>query len=190
MIFKRLILYFIATFLVINISAQMFEGGFIGGLSASQIDGDTQKDYKKPGFYAGVFVETDFTQVIGAKIELYYIGKGAKKKIDDFEEFNTTLRYVDMPFLLTIKPFDRAELDIGVALSYLINSKYVTLGNTIPGGVDGMHHFDFGAMASASYYFTDNLAFNVRVEYSMVPVKNYPNWFNNNLSFGLVYKIL
>lgn len=170
--------------------AQRFEGGLLGGLSTSQIDGDTQKDYKKLGIYAGVFVQTGFNDVLGGKIELYYIEKGAVKNIDGYEEFNTKLRYVDMPFLLTIKPFDRAELDLGVAVSYLISYKYITYGTVSNGGLENMHNFDFGMIASAMYYFGEHMAFNVRIEYSMVPVKNQPNWFNSNLSFGLIYKVL
>jgi len=171
-------------------SAQRFHGGLITGLSTSQIDGDTQKDYKKLGFYSGVFVETDFTKVIGAKIELFYIMKGAKKTVNDIEEFRTTLNYIEMPFLLTIKPIDKFEFDIGIAVSYLISAKYRdVLGSTSE--LNAMHDLDFGGIITGSYFFSEKIAFNVRFEYSLVPARTDPhNWFNSNLSFGLVYKIL
>ena len=186
---KILVIFCLLTSL--NISAQQIGGGLIGGLSASQIDGDTQKDYKKLGVYSGVFVETDFTKVIGAKIELYYIIKGAKKMINDIEEFNTTLHYIEMPFLVTIKPVDKFQFDVGLGISYLIGSRLLNFGYEVYGGLYDMRDLDFGGMVSGSYFFTEKIGINVRIEYSLMSVKNdKPNWYNSNLSFGLVYKIL
>ena len=175
----------------ISISAQLFDGGLIGGLSTSQIDGDTQKDYKKLGFYAGVYVETEFNKTVGAKIELFYITKGAKKVINDIEEFNTTLHYMEMPFLLTIKPVEKFEFNVGFAVSYLISSKLVNFGYVVKEGLYNMHDFDFGAIATGTYFFSKKMGVNVRFEYSVAPVKSDPHiWYNSNLSFGVIYKIL
>ena len=66
--------------------SQRFNGALFGGMSTSQIDGDTQEGFDKLGFFAGVSVSTDFTKVIGAKIELYYIGKGAKKLREHYSQ--------------------------------------------------------------------------------------------------------
>lgn len=173
-----------------NLFSQRFNGGLLAGLSTSQIDGDTQGGYNKPGFYSGVYVETDFNKVLGAKIELFYIGKGAKLVENDIEVFNTTLHYVEMPFLLTIKPIERFEFDAGFAVSYLIGSKLVNLGYEVTDGLYDMHNMDFGGIITGSYFFTKKLAVNVRFEYSLRPIKSDPHyWYNNNLSFGLIYKI-
>lgn len=171
--------------------SQGFEGGVIGGISTSQIDGDTQKDYKKLGFYSGVFVERDFTKVIGAKIELFYIMKGAKKVVNGIEEFKTTLNYIEMPFLLTIKPVNKFEFDVGVAASYLISSSLLSLGYEVNDGLYDMHDMDFGGIITISYFFTEKIAVNVRFEYSLIPARSDPhNWYNSNLNLGLIYKIL
>ncbi len=188
---KRSKYFFTLLFVLIAFTtfSQKFKGGLLAGMSTNQIDGDTQKDFKKPGFFSGVSVTTDFSKVIGAKIELFYIGKGAKKIAGGIEEFKTKLNYVEMPFLMTVKPVNHFEFDFGFAFSYLISSKLSEFGATVPDGLNDMHDFDIGAIASASYYFTEALGFNVRMDYSLVPIKNNPNWFNYNLSFGLVYKI-
>ena len=175
----------------VDLYSQRFDGGIITGLSTSQIDGDTQKDYKKLGFYSGVYVETGFNEVLGTKIELFYITKGAKKVVNDIEEFNTTLHYIEMPFLLTIKPVEKFEFDIGLAVSYLISSRLVNLGYEVKDGLYDMHNIDFGGTITGSYFFTEIFGVNVRFEYSLKPIKTDPhNWYNSNLSFGLVYKIL
>ncbi len=185
---NNLVIFIICSLLMQQSYAQRFKGAIIGGLSTSQIDGDTQKDYKKPGVYAGVFVETDFNETLGTKIELYFIGKGAIKKIDGFEEFNTSLYYIEMPFLLNIKPIKQFQLDIGLAGSYLIASKLVSLGEKVDEGLYDMHNFDFSGRVSVIYYVKPKLGFTARLDYSLVPVKNNPNWFNSNLSYGVIYK--
>lgn len=173
-----------------SIKAQPFKAGVLAGLSTSQIDGDTQKDYKKPGGYAGVNVNIEFNQLWGAKVELLYIGKGAKKVVDDIEEFNTTLHYLEMPLLITFKPINKFEFDFGLAPSYLISSKIVKYGYAIEEDLHNIHNYDLGAVFSGSYYFTEKIGINVRFEYSITPVKTEPhNWYNSNMSFGVVYKL-
>ena len=184
-----LILVFLLNMGVINLSAQTIKGGILGGLSASQIDGDTQKGYDKLGFFSGVFVEKMFTKVVGAKVELYYIGKGAKSNAGGVEIFKTHLNYVEMPFLLTLSPIKHVEIDLGFAYSYLISAKMFKYGEELPNSAIDMSNSDFSGIVSGSYYFSTNVAFNVRFDYSLIPVKNNPNWYNSNLSFGLIYKI-
>jgi hypothetical protein len=54
---------YIITFLVCTGYAysQQFEGGVLGGLTASQIDGDSYKGYNKVGIQAGAWVHRLFT---------------------------------------------------------------------------------------------------------------------------------
>ncbi len=188
---NRLKVFSTILFVLLSFSAfsQQFKGGLLLGMSTSQIDGDSQSGYKKLGFFSGVSVATDFSKIMGAKIELYYIGKGAKKVVDGVEEFKTDLHFVEMPFLITIKPINLFELDLGIDCSYLISSKLYEYGAVVPEGLYDMRNFNLGAIASASYYFTQSLGFNLRFDYSLKPIKNNPNWYSNNLSFGLVYKI-
>ena len=185
---KTGILIFLLSIGAFSSSAQQFKGGILGGLSASQIDGDTQKGYNKLGFFSGAFVERMFTRVVGAKVEIYYIGKGAKSNVGGVEVFKTHLNYVEMPFLLTLNPIDHVELDLGLAFSYLISTRMFEYGEELPEFAIDMNNTDFSGIVSGSYYFLENVAFNVRIDYSIVPVKNNPNWFNSNLSFGFIYR--
>jgi hypothetical protein len=185
---KIIIIALLFVFCSSVVHAQKFEGGFLGGLSTSQIDGDTQSGYAKLGFFAGVFVETMFTNVIGVKAELYYIGKGAKLNAGSVEVFKTHTNYIEIPFLVSIKPLNHVELDLGFAFAYLISARMFELDEEVPQKAVEIHSFDVSAMASGSYFFNDNWALNVRFDYSIVPSKNNPNWFNNNLSFGFLYR--
>jgi hypothetical protein len=185
---KKTLLIFVSFLFLFPLMAQRFNGSIFAGVSANQVDGDTQGGFKKPGFVGGVSVETAFSETLGVKIELFYIGKGAKQQIDGVEEFNTSLHYVEMPFLLTFKPIEKAEIDFGPAISYIISSKLKNYGEIVDGALYDIHNFDFSAMISIIYFISDKIGCNVMFNYSIVPIKNNPNWFNNNLSLCLIYR--
>ncbi len=177
-------------FLTRFVAAQQFNGGVLAGLSTSQINGDTQRGFDKLGFYSGMYVSRDLSNALAFKIELLYIGKGAKKIVDKVEEFKTHLNYVEMPFLLTIKPVDKFHFNLGVAASYLINSKLFEQSYEVSAYTYDINKFDIGGIITGEYYFSEKLAFNLRFEYSIIPIRTKPRaWFNSNLSFGLLYVI-
>jgi hypothetical protein len=185
---KKIILFTIVLISVnFELYAQNFTGGLITGLSTSQIDGDTQGGYDKLGFYGGFTVERDFGNIIGIKSELYYITKGAKENINGVEIFKTKLSYIELPVMIKIMPVKHVELDLGFAFSYLIKARMWNLGEEYPQGVVDVKDTQLGAIASGSYFFSDNIAFNVRFDYGFLPIKNNPNWYSNNLSFGIIY---
>ncbi len=187
---KKTIISLLILFVNFGAIAQPFTGGIIGGLSASQVDGDKQKGYNKLGVYAGVYVAFDFNDKFGFKIETFYMGKGAKKVVNKIEELKSQLNYIEMPFMLSFKANDKIRLNAGLSGSYLINSKLFEQGYEISTDSYDIHSFDWGSIASCEYYFTEKLAFNLRFEYSLVPFRNKARrWYNNAFSFGLQYKL-
>jgi hypothetical protein len=171
-----------------TLTAQRFQGAIIAGLSTNQIDGDEQSGYNKPGIYSGVSVETNFNKLLGIKTELFYINKGAKKVVDGIEVFKTTLHYIEQPFLIIIKPLQKVQFDVGIAGSYLIGSKLIEYGEVVDKSLYDLHNFDFSVKIAGFYYFNSHTGFSTSFNYSLIPVKKEPNWFPNNLCFGLIYK--
>ncbi len=187
---KVVILCLLALLICNDAKSQQFGGGIMGGLSAGQVDGDTQKGYKKMGFYGGMYVTYDFNELLGIKIETFYIGKGAKKVINKVEEFKSQLNYIEMPFMLSIKPANQFRFNIGLAGAYLINSKLFETTYEIPKDLYEINQFDWSGIITGEYYFSEKLAVNLRFEYSIIPIRQEPRrWYNSNLSFGLIYKI-
>jgi len=178
----------VSLFFVCSSSAQKIKGGVMLGFTTSQIDRDTQKGYKKMGGFAGVFVKTKFTKIIGAKIEMNYNAKGAVKTINKIEEFKTHLNYIEMPILLSTDVFKKLEIDIGISPAYLISSKLYDAGNEVPETNYNLHNYDLAGLFSIFYSFSNKFALNVRFYYSIIPINDTPGWLNSNFSFALVYK--
>jgi len=171
-----------------TLAAQNFRGSIITGLSTSQIDGDEYSGYNKLGFYAGVSVERPLGNVVGIKTELYYISKGAKQNVDGYEIHKTSLNYVELPLMVTFLPFKQVEFDFGMAFSYLIKARMWSMGEEYPEGVVDIKDMQYSAIVTGSYFFSEHIAFNVRFDYAFLPIKENPNWYSNNFSFGILYR--
>jgi len=184
---KHVFLFLVFSFAA-TLHAQSFRGGLITGMSTSQIDGDAYAGYNKLGFYAGVSVERALGNVVGLKSELYYISKGAKENVDGYEIHKTKLNYVELPLMVTFSPLKHVELDLGLAFSYLIKAKMWSLGEEYPEGVVDIKDTQFSGIVTGNYFFNEHFAFNLRFDYSFLPIKENPNWYSNNLSFGILYR--
>ena len=180
-----------------NVNAQRnFSGGLLLGISASQIDGDAQYHYKKPGFIAGAYVLRPLSKNGGLKIETYYIGKGAVLNEDHpdgttLQVFNTSLHYVEMPFLFNLKVHTKIEIALGIAPSYLFAEKLSSYKQVLDKNSYSFKTFDIQPIGEAGFYLTDNIMTSLRLSYSAVNIRNEPmtTWRNNNLSLVFRYKI-
>ena len=87
--------------------SQRFEGGVIGGLNASQVDGDNYSGYHKPGIAFGGFVQTNLSRSVYAAMELKFMQKGSRNidslATDGQIKYIMRLNYIDLPVYLGIR---------------------------------------------------------------------------------------
>ena len=193
---KHIFLVLLLNLLVISGFSQEFSGGFILGVCGSQIDGDDQFKYKKPGLIAGAFVSWPFSERTALKIETYYIGKGAVLNIDQvdgssLQVFNTSLHYIEMPFLYNFKLHHKIDIALGIAPSYLFAHKLTSYKVEVDKSSYSVNSFDFQPMGQIDFYLTDRISSSLRLSYSVFDIRkeDMATWYNNNLSVVLRYKI-
>lgn len=193
---KQLLVILILNLFVISGFSQDFSGGIIFGVCGSQIDGDEQSGYKKPGPVAGAFVNMPFSKITSLKIETYYIGKGAvlnQEQADGYvlQIFKTSLHYIEMPFLFNLSLHEKVDIAIGIAPSYLFAHKITGEYVSIDKSLYSMKSFDFQPMGQVDFFLTDNISTSIRFSYSIFRIRKDPmaGWYNNNLSLVLKYKI-
>jgi hypothetical protein len=174
-------------------NGQNFKGGILLGVCGSQIDGDDQYGYKKPGLVLGAFVIRPFTDKSSLKIETYYIGKGAVKNDElpdgiTLQVFNTSLHYVEMPFLFDYKLLPKLNIAIGIAPSYLFAHRLTTFKSTVPKELYEIASFDIQPMGQVEFFLTDHIRSSIRLSYSAFDIRNeeLSTWYNNNL--GIVFR--
>jgi hypothetical protein len=195
-------LYFAIIFIIFPISlfSQKFEGGFFGGLSASQIDGDAYSGYNKVGITAGAYFTREINRNLNWKTELRFIQKGAYKKNTENDPtlFKTTLQYVEVPIILQYFYNKKVFLEAGIIPEILLSNKEETENGVTPFNEIShpFNRFVIEGTAGVGYFLTNHIAAGFRYSYSLLPISDFAlgtlyrakrGSDNNVLSFTLYY---
>lgn len=214
---KKIIIISSFLFLTSCLFAQQFKAGLLGGVVTSQVDGDTYAGYNKLGLQAGGFVMKKFsaTSKWSASFEITYIQKGSRKAPrpdkGDYTLYKLNLNYAEVPVLLKYSftaPDSlggnkvRFQLEGGVAVGALVQSKEEDAFGPVAGGVP-FEKSGYSYILGLNYFVSEKSAFNIRYEYSIIPVRKgaagqyYQNWtykflkpgyYNNLVLFSFRYQ--
>ncbi len=195
---KIIILLLITTFSNI-ILAQTFGGGVFAGLSASQLDGDQWGGYSKPGLAFGIYTNAQLNQYVDAQLELRYIQKGSKSDNKDQSVFYVSkLNYVELPLFLKYHFLGKFSANVGLTVGYLQKSTENKDKIGDEPADPAFDEFELSGLAGIEYQITDNFFFNIRFNYSILPVRDHPGdqtyylnrgQYNNVLTFAVYYQI-
>lgn len=193
---------YILLFLVIsqtNVFSQNFGGGVFAGLSASQLDGDNWGGYHKAGFTFGVYTNAKLNKYIDAQLELRYVQKGSRSTGDETVVYYLSkLNYVEMPIFLKYHFLNRFSANVGIAGGYLQKSTEDKDGLGDQPASPEFSPFELSGLAGVEYQILDKLFFNIRLNYSILPVRSHPGdqtyflnqgQYNNTLTFNVYYQI-
>lgn len=193
----------VVIFSVISIisSAQSFKGGLLGGMVASQVDGDMFAGYNKPGVQFGGFVNIQFGTKIGGQAELKFIQKGSRKTPNfdkgDYAYYKLSLNYIEMPFLFTVMVKKKMKFEVGGGIAYLAKALEDTDGYGWFTPDPAFNNVEIPFMIGYNFTLGKKLMANFRYSYSISPIRNHPGnqvyWnnrgqYNNLISFVLYYK--
>lgn len=195
---KKLFLFSIIISFSTTIFAQTFGGGVFAGLSASQIDGDTFNGYHKAGLVFGAYTNTVLNQYIDAQLEIKYIQKGSNSKNQEGQvPYQAKLNYIELPLFLKYNFLNNFSANIGVTAGYLQKSTEDKDGFDMPADPE-FNKFEFSGLAGIEYRFYNSFYFNVRFNYSILPIRSHPGdqtyflnqgQYNNILTFAVYYQI-
>jgi hypothetical protein len=195
---KYILSFFILTISISSFS-QQFEGGFFGGFSASQIDGDRFSGYNKVGITAGAYIIREINRNLNWKSEIRYIQKGSYKKNTEADPtmYKTSLHYAEIPSLLQYFYNKKVFFETGLVPEILLASKEENEDGVVPDDQSlPFHRFTLEGTAGVGYFFTKNLAAGFRYTYSLLTARDHASGqayllnrgqYNNVLSFTLYY---
>jgi len=184
-------------------NAQRFEGGLVGGLSASQVDGDFTKGFHKPGVIAGAFVQTDLSRSFFAGMEIKYVQKGSRRnpnpKTGDQEKYIMRLGYMDIPAYLGYKSNDVVSFIAGASVGYLVHSgEYNNYGKFPAADEKPFNEFDMQVLIGTRFNLNKKLTLDLRFAYSILPIRElagdiswywWDDQYNNIISTTLCYRL-
>jgi hypothetical protein len=199
-----LLLIFLLGITSLSSYSQRFEGGVLGGLNATQVDGDAYKGYHKAGIVLGGYVQTDISRNLFASMELKFAQKGSRN-IDSLATYGQIkylmrLSYAEMPIYLGIRTSEKTTLIAGASFGYLISGKeFNDYGEFPPEDQNPFNAFDLEAMIGFRFQITDRLFLDLRGAYSVLPIRQKiedadlyywrDNQFNNVLTTTVLYRL-
>jgi len=185
--------------------SQRFEGGLLGGLNASQVDGDTYSGYKKPGIVVGGYVQTNVSQSVFVAMELKFAQKGSRNvdslaTIDGQKKYIMRLNYAEMPLYLGFRTSEKISLLAGLSPGYLISgAEFNEYGKFEAADQHPFNAFDLEAMLGFRFQITKRLFIDLRGAYSVTPIRRRipditlyywrSNQFNNVLNTTVLYRL-
>lgn len=178
--------------------SQEFNGGILGGVSASEISGDRLEGPNKAGIYAGGFVNRYISEKSSIQMELDFIQKGSRKNPDTLDNSNfylLRLNYVEL-FLHYKWDFSNVfTLEAGPSYGILINSYEEADGQVL--AEPPFNSGDLSGNIGLFFTLTDHWRFNLRYSNSILAVRAHSKgqtyqWnrgqYNEVLSFTLHYQ--
>ena len=196
---KRLTIATILLTLCMTAFSQNFKFGVRVAFNLCQIDGDATGGYKKGGFNVGALVSYPFSEQFSGQMEINYAALGARNTV---EEQIVNTGYIEVPLLLHFAPTTSLDFGVGVAPSVLVSHTTTENGTNVTDIIEemnGYRRFAMPGLLDARFWFTPNIAFNVRFEYSLFNIRKEKvsgsakgifdyGQYHNVLSFGIIWR--
>jgi opacity protein-like surface antigen len=176
---------FLSFFLFLHtVSAQNIRNSIIIGASASQIDGDGLSGFNKSGIVFGGSSNFKITDKFSFQPEILFLQKGSKTtEKDSLQYFKWRLNYISVPVLFCYKIKPKFTLQGGIAADYLLSANNDG-GSGFIDRTDELQKFDLNYAGGIEYQIWDNLAANLRYQYSFKWLDDM-HFKNSNVIFSL-----
>ena len=202
---KKFAVLLFCGFLALNINGQNFGGGFILGLSSSQVGGDNLAGFHKAGLLIGIFANKNISEYLSFQMEMTYTQKGSNNsKMNDnshpyYLRQDISLSYVEVPLLLKYHQSNKLKIETGVITGYLIDGYYNDISGEMPNNMNPFVNYDIGVLIGIDYKYSKNISLNTRLSNSILPIgtEDYESQssfnsytkgkYNSVLSFSLYY---
>lgn len=167
-----------------SLNAQRFSAGIVGGVNASQIDGDLLAGFDKMGLTGGLKAIVNFESAIDLHVEFLYSHRGSKPDLFNPEydpDINVNLHYIELPVFLTLGDwwqeedgYHKVSAHAGLSYGRLITANTFDYYNTGPGSFDLLVPYfnknDLSWLAGISYRMSSNFGVTARYTRGIIPL--------------------
>lgn len=176
---KRIVLLIMIVMLVVPTRGQRIRAYVLGGATASQIEGDELKGFKKWGVEAGVGalanLDNDGKWQLG--VEMDFAQRGAFNNSGDPYNMKLTLNYVDVPLTVYFHdPVGGIMVGAGLVYGRLVQQPHDEMKYNpeyfIPDTTDmSFLKNDLAAAVELRFAIWRGLNISIRYQYSFIPIK-------------------
>ena len=190
--FRLILLFGILVSPVMNLSAQDFNAGIFGGITASQVDGDYYSGYNKLGISAGGFVNREIGYDIYWQLEIKYVTRGVYKGPGTNDPFiySSTYHYVELPLSAHYLYDKRIQVEAGFSPEVLISAIFADEDGVLdPEQNPDNRRLGLSVFGGVYYWFKNSMGIGVRFTYSAIPFRDPQEW-NSYLNRGFYHNVI
>ena len=182
-----------------RVMAQRFNAGVFGGITASQVDGDSYSGFNKLGMTGGVFVNRYIDYGIHWQVEIKYVTRGVYKGPGENDPtlYKSSYHVVEFPLSVHYLYDERIMVEAGTSPEVLITTRFWDENGMIdPSNYPDNRRVGLSVFGGIGYWFNASMGAGIRYTYSAIPFRvprewnhpRYRGYFHNALSLTLAYK--
>lgn len=179
---------------------QELKYGLFGGITASQVQGDSYSGFNKLGMTAGLFVNNHIDRNIYWQAEIKYLSRGVYKGPTDTDPtlYKSAYHYLEIPLSVHYLVNEKFLVELGTSPEVLLGEVYWDEnGKLNPEGYPENRRFGLSVFAGVGFWFNKRMMAGLRYTNSAIPFRDPQEWnnpqyrgyFHNVMSLALAYKI-
>jgi len=190
---QRIFLFLIFSFAGHFLYAQQFQAGVKAGVSGTQISGDQLAGFDKAGIVAGGYVGLELSRKFDLALEILYFQKGSRKNANpdkqDYVSYLLRLNYFEIPLVLQWKFSNRFTFEAGPTVAALVGSREEDEFGTLSQPRE-FKKIEIGLLGGMKVKLVNQLAFNLRYQKSIIPVREHLSGANYRFNEGQYNEVL
>jgi len=199
--FKTVIALVLVLFLgICPLRGQQLKYGLFGGITASQVQGDSYSGFNKLGMTTGLFVNNHIDRNIYWQAEIKYVSRGVYKGPTDTDPtiYKSAYHYVEIPLSVHYLADERFLVELGTSPEVLVGVVYWDEnGKLNPDGYPENRRFGLSVFAGVGYWFNKRMMVGLRYTNSAIPFRDPQEWnnpqyrgyFHNVMCLSLAFRI-
>lgn len=198
---ERFILLMCIILLTLSLHGQQVNAGFFGGVTASQVDGDSYKGFNKLGLTAGAFVNQFIAYNIHWQIEIKYVTRGVYEgpTTDNPTLYKSGYHYVEIPLSVHYLHDEKIQVEAGTSPEVLVKSTFWDEDGLIdPASYPENRRLGLSVFGGLYYWFNSSTGVGIRYTYSAIPFRDPQEWnhpryrgyFHNVICLTAAYKFM
>lgn len=173
--------------------AQNFELILLGGMNASQVNGDKLAGFDKVSYHAGAGIRRTLTSNTSLQFEIMYSRKGSRDVVTSYDPVQDTLfrfNYIDIPVLATFRVYQQLYVQGGIYAGVLVNASYDD-GVIVSDKTNDLYRLDWGVAGGLEYRINPKWLANLRISQSVLDINKqaFTAYYNLVSSLGIRYII-
>jgi len=184
-----------------SVSGQQLNAGIFGGVTASQVDGDSYTGFNKLGLCTGFFMNRHIAYNIYWQAELKYGTRGVYKGPSDMDLtlYRSVYHIVELPLSVHYLYDEKILVELGTSPEVLAGARFWDENGLLdPATYPDNRRIGLSVFAGIGYWFSAKVMAGLRYTNSAIPFRDPAEWnhpqyrgyFHNVISLSLAYKFV